>query len=75
MIRRALLLVLCCLVLTAIPAQASECAHEYVEMREEPGCDYSGVAWQECVLCGYETGYTLLDPVGHSFAQIGRAHV
>lgn len=69
MIRRALLLVLCCLVLTAIPAQASECAHEYVEMREEPGCDYSGVAWQECVLCGYETGYTLLDPVGHSFAQ------
>lgn len=69
MIRKLLLLVLCCLVLTAVPAQAAECAHEYVEKREEPGCEYSGLLWQECVLCGYKTGYTLLDPVGHSFAQ------
>ena len=68
-ISRRILLLLCLLLLLAAPVRAAECTHDFVEMRKEPTCEIGGMLWEECILCGYKTGYTLLDPVGHSFGE------
>lgn len=57
-------MILC--ILLALPVRA-ECIHEYVQMRQEPTCDDSGLEWLECCLCGSTKGYRVLDPLGHIF--------
>ena len=57
-------MVLC--ILLAQPVRA-ECAHEYVQMRQEPTCEEGGLEWLECLSCGSTKGYKKLDPLGHSF--------
>lgn len=64
---RSVLPILVCFLL-AVPVRA-ECAHEYVEMREEPTCEGSGLSWLECTLCGSTKSYTVLEPSGHSFDE------
>lgn len=65
---RRVLLPLALILLLATPVQA-ECSHEYVEFREEPGCETGGMIWLECVLCGHSTGYRPLDPLGHRYGE------
>lgn len=55
-------------VLLTVPVRA-ECIHEFVEMRQEPGCETGGMIWLECLLCGTTKGYQLLDPLGHTFDE------
>lgn len=55
--------------LLAATVHASECAHEFVELRRDPTCENGGYSWLECTLCGHTTEFELLDPVGHSFAE------
>lgn len=57
-------MVLC--MLLALPVRA-ECVHEYVQMRQEPTCEDSGVEWLECRLCGRTIEYKTLAPLGHTF--------
>ena len=54
--------------LLAVPVRA-ECIHEFVEMRQEPTCEEGGLAWLQCILCGFGTGYDTLAPLGHSFGE------
>ena len=65
---RHALLPLILIFLLALPVRAA-CEHEYVQMREEPGCETGGVAWLACIHCGHTTSYQFLDPLGHEFGD------
>lgn len=66
-VRRVLLpLALICLL---APIARAECAHEFVEYREEPSCENNGIVWLECVFCGEPKDYRILDPLGHDFGE------
>ena len=52
----------------AVPVRAA-CDHDFVQMRQEPGCDNPGFTWLACQLCGYTTGYDTLPPLGHTFGE------
>ncbi|MBR7178292.1 MAG: S-layer homology domain-containing protein [Oscillospiraceae bacterium] len=66
-IRRILLPIIIAL-LFALPVYA-ECSHEFVEMREEPGCETPGLSWLECIHCGYTTNYQPIEKLGHVFGE------
>lgn len=66
-VRRILLPVLLLLIL-AVPVRA-ECSHEYIEKRQEPGCDRAGMRWNECIRCGKTAGYEQIPPLGHTFGE------
>ena len=65
---RAALMAIALLVNLAVPVNA-QCSHEFVEKRVESTCEASGVAWLECIYCGYSTDYTQLEPRGHDFGE------
>ncbi len=45
----------------------ADCAHNYVEQRQEPTCDNAGYTLLACELCGHTTEFRLLDPLGHTY--------
>ena len=66
-VRRLCLPMAFCFLLTV--SVRAECIHEFVEVRQEPGCETGGMTWLECLLCGATKGYQLLDPLGHTFDE------
>lgn len=66
---RQLLLLPMLVMLLALPVLADECSHQFVELRQEPTCDESGVSWSECILCGYTTGFDDIPPLGHTYGE------
>lgn len=64
---RHILLTLMLTVVLALHVYASGCDHQYEPRRQEPGCDKSGMSWQECIYCGDVIDYLTIDPTGHTF--------
>lgn len=57
------------LLLLAVPVRAEECAHDFVEMRQEPVCETPGISWLECTICGHSRDYTTIPGPGHEFGE------
>ncbi len=60
--------ILILLTVLALPVRA-DCAHSYVQLRQEPTCDSPGMVWEECTICQATRGYASLPALGHDFAE------
>ena len=49
------------------PVYADECPHVFEERRAEATCTESGVAYDECILCGATANYRNIEPLGHEY--------
>ncbi len=65
---RRLLLPMMLVFVLAVPVRAA-CDHDYVPMRQDPGCETPGFVWLTCRLCGHTTCYDTLPPLGHAFSD------
>ena len=65
---RRLLLPIAVILLMALPVRA-ECIHDFVTMRQEPGCENEGLAWSECRICGFCRDFAPIPALGHIYGE------